>query len=199
MRDSPREGLAVTGSGSLSAAQMLIILCEEKRGRREGEIYVQKVRYICKYCMHIIKGDNNKHKIRDYTHLWVSKDKSSPCIILWLCVCVCLLIKCWGGRVTVSVCQKGEQAYSVHMTVQYWFCINLLSQLSLFGSVCVCLLIKCWCGSVIVYVWQAEQSNVGHINRPPLKCGQVPIYDLSATEPLRSWLLITSLFFPLVC
>jgi hypothetical protein len=34
MRDSPREELAVTGSGSLSAAQMLIILCEEKRGRR---------------------------------------------------------------------------------------------------------------------------------------------------------------------
>jgi hypothetical protein len=39
MRDSPREELAVTGSGSLSAAQMLIILCEEKRGSRARSMY----------------------------------------------------------------------------------------------------------------------------------------------------------------
>jgi hypothetical protein len=82
MRDSPREELAVTGSGSLSAAQMLIILCEEKRGMRGGEIYVQKVRYTVYVSIVYYNRDNNKHKIRDFTHLWVSKEKSSQVIII---------------------------------------------------------------------------------------------------------------------
>ncbi len=127
-----------------------------EEGKEGNEIYVQKVRYICKYCIHIIKEDNNKHKY--CTHLWVRKDKSSPCIILWLCVCLSAdQMVGWKSNRVLYVCHTGEQAYSVHMTVQY--CMNLLSQLSLFGSVCVCLLIKCWCWSVTVYIWQKNSPS----------------------------------------
>ncbi len=63
--------------------------------------------------------------------------------------------KCYCVYVTVG------QVYSLHMAVQYWFCIKpSFSIIIIWLCMWVCLLKKCWGGNVTVYsMWQWNRSH----------------------------------------